>query len=211
MNISDYMTPDPITVFSGMSLPEARRTLNENYFRHLPVVDQEGVLIGIITDRDLRSAYPSSVVSQSDKTISYEQVEQKTVADIMTTSCSTLGPDAKLEDALLIFNRDQVGGIPVVTDEGRVVGLFSLLDLTGAYSNIFGVLQKDSVPVVIEDDGRENIMSEIVNLLEQNETPFSQVIRLFGKGDVNKIFIRINNKRPLEVYKVLRAKGFIIL
>jgi len=61
MYISEYMTSDPITISSATLLPEARQILNEYQIRHLPVIDSERRLIGIITDRDLRSAYPSSV------------------------------------------------------------------------------------------------------------------------------------------------------
>jgi len=211
MYISDYMTPDPITVFSGMSLPEARLTLSENNFRHLPVVDMEKKLIGIITDRDLRSAYPSSVVSQKDKIIAYEQVEQKTVADIMTVSCSTLSPDDTLDDALLIFDRDQVGGIPIVDEIGLVIGIFSLLDLTGAYRKLFGVSHKNSVLVGIEDDGRENILSEISGMFEERGFFLTQIIRLTDKNDTPKIYLRAISNQPLDVYKVLRVKGFTIL
>lgn len=211
MNITDYMTSDPITVFPGMSLPDARRTLRENHFRHLPVVDEEKKLIGIITDRDLRSAYPSSVVSKKDSIIAYEQVEQKTVADIMTGSCSTLGIDARLDDALLIFDRDQVGGIPVVDDEGRVLGIFSLLDLTAAYRKLFGVSQKDSLLIRIEDDGRVGIVTEIADLFEKQDIQLTQLLRLSEKNDVKKIYIRVISKQPLEVYTLLKNNGFNIL
>lgn len=211
MNITDYMTSDPITVFPGMSLPDARRTLRENHFRHLPVVDEEKKLIGIITDRDLRSAYPSSVVSKKDSIIAYEQVEQKTVADIMTGSCSTLGIDARLDDALLIFDRDQVGGIPVVDDEGRVLGIFSLLDLTAAYRKLFGVSQKDSLLIRIEDDGRVGIVTEIADLFEKQDIQLTQFLRLSEKNDVKKIYIRVISKQPLEVYTLLKNNGFNIL
>lgn len=211
MNITDYMTSDPITVFSGMPLPEARRTLRENHFRHLPVVDEEGMLIGIITDRDLRSAYPSSVISKRDSIIAYEQVEQKTVADIMTTSCSTLGIDARLDEALLIFDRDQIGGIPVVTDEGRVLGIFTLLDLTAAYRKLFGVSLKDSLLIRIEDDGRQGIVSEITHLFEKMGIHLTQLLRLSERNDVKKIYIRVISRQPLDVYKMLKDNGFNLL
>ncbi len=211
MNISDYMTPDPITVFPGMSLPEARRTLRENNFRHLPVVGEDKQLIGIITDRDLRSAYPSSVVSKKDSIIAYEQVEQKTVADIMTGSCSILGIDARLDDALLIFDRDQVGGIPVVDDEGRVIGIFSLLDLTAAYRKLFGVSQKDSLLIRIEDVGRRGMMSEIADLFDKQDIQLTQFFRISEKNDVKKIYIRVITRQPMEVYTLLKNNGFNIL
>jgi acetoin utilization protein AcuB len=211
MYISEYMTSDPITISSAVFLPEARRILNEFHIRHLPVVDRENKLVGIVSDRDLRSAYPSSVTTRGDKILAFEQVEKTTVADMMTTTCSTLGPDATLDDALLIFDRDKVGGIPVVSEDNVVLGIFSLLDLTAAYRKLFGVAEEGSVLIGIEDDDRDNILSEIVILLEQNGIQLTRLIRLVEKNKTTKIFMRINSKKPLEVYKLLRSKGFSFL
>ncbi len=211
MYISEYMTSDPITISSAVFLPEARRILNEFHIRHLPVVDRENKLVGIVSDRDLRSAYPSSVTSRGDKILAFEQVEKTTVADMMTTTCSTLGPDATLDDALLIFDRDKVGGIPVVSEDNVVLGMFSLLDLTAAYRKLFGVAEEGSVLIGIEDDDRDNILSELVILLEQNGILLTRLIRLVEQNEVTKIFMRINSRKPVEVYKLLRSKGFVFL
>ncbi len=211
MYISEYMTSDPITISSATLLPEARQILNEYQIRHLPVIDRERRLIGIITDRDLRSAYPSSVTPKSNALLTYAQVEKTSVEDIMTTSCSTLSPDASLDDALIIFDRDKVGGIPVVSEEEVVLGIFSLLDLTAAYRKLFGVAEEGSILIGIEDDGRENILSTLVTLLEYNNIPLTRLIRLSEKKKVAKIFMRINSLRPVEVFKLLKSKGFLLL
>ena len=211
MYISEYMTSDPITISSAVVLPEARRMLNEYHIRHLPVVDRERKLIGIVSDRDLRSAYPSSVTSRGEKNLAFEQVEKTTVADVMTSSCSTLSPDATLDDALIIFDRDKVGGIPVVSEENVVIGIFSILDLTTAYRKLFGVAEEGSILVGVEDDDRDNILSEIVLLLEQNGILLTRLIRLVEKNGNTKIFMRINSLKPVKVYKLLRSRGFIFL
>ncbi len=210
MYITEYMTSDPITVAPDLLLPDARRLLNEYQIRHLPVIDAEQRLIGIVSDRDLRSAYPSSVKSRSEKILAFEQVEKTAVADIMTTTCSTLGPEASLDDALAIFDADKVGGIPVVSEAGVVLGLFSLLDLTAAYHKLFGVGEEGSLLISIEDDGRENILSELVLLMEESNTPLSRIIRLQEKHDNGKVYICVISTKPVEVFKILRTKGFVI-
>jgi acetoin utilization protein AcuB len=211
MYISEYMTSGPMTISSAVLLPEARRMLNEYNIRHLPVVDGENRLVGIVTDRDLRSAYPSSVTSRAEKLLAFEQVEKTTVADMMTTSCSTLGPEATLDDALAIFDRDKVGGIPIVSEDNVVLGIFSLLDLTAAYRKMFGGAEEGSIFIGVKDDDRENILSELVLLLEQNGILLTRLIRLVEKNQVTKIFMRVHSQKPVEVYKLLRSKGFIFL
>ena len=138
MYISRHMTTNPITVSPAMNLPEARALLNDYHFRHLPVVDEQGILVGMLTDRDLRSAYPSSVLCDSESRLVYEKVEKTEVAEIMSTDCISLTPDSTLDDALYLFDRDQMGALPVLED-GQVVGIFSIRDLTAAYKTSFGV------------------------------------------------------------------------
>ena len=211
MYISEHMTPDPITVPPDMSLPEARRILNVHHIRHLPVVDREKKLIGIVTDRDLRSAYPSSVTSKHDKILAFEQVGKTTVADIMTTTCAALSPDASLDDALLLFDQEKIGGIPILSEEGVVLGFFSILDLTAAYRKLFGMAEKGSLLIGLEDDGRDNILSEIVILLEKNDIVLTRLIRLAESNDSAKIYMRINSQTPADVYRLLEMQGFLLL
>ncbi len=210
MYIYEHMTPDPITISSEILLPEARLLLNEYDFRHLPVVDEKRRLIGIITDRDLRSAYPSSVTVESERMLIYRKVEKTKVADIMTTSCSTLRLEATLDDALMIFDRDKVGGIPVVTDRDVVVGMFSMRDLMTAYRKLFGVDDKGSLLVGIVDDGRETIMSELVVMFEENSISLTRLIRLNQGREGAQIYMRINTLKPGLVRKLLVRSGFNI-
>jgi acetoin utilization protein AcuB len=211
MYISEYMTWDPITIPANMLLPEVRQILNEYQIRHLPVVDGEKKLIGIVTDRDLRSAYPSSVITRGEKILTFEQVEKTMVEDIMTRSCSTLQPECTLDDALVVFDRDNVGGIPIVSEDEVVLGFFSLLDLTAAYKKLFGVGEDGSVLVGIEDDGRDEILSELVTLLEQNNISLTRLIRLTDRDHATKIYLRMNCLKPAKIFKLLKSRGFVLL
>lgn len=211
MNIAEYMTSDPITISSATLLPEARQILNEYDIRHLPVIDGERRLIGIVSDRDLRSAYPSSVTTKSEAHLAYGQVEKSTVEDVMTASCSTLRPEASLDEALVIFNRDKVGGIPVVSEEGVVIGIFSLMDLTAAYNKLFGISEEGSVLITIQDDGRDNILSDLLAVLDSNNITLTRLIRLTEEKNVVKIYMRVNSFRPVEVYNLLKNHHFTVV
>lgn len=206
MYISRYMTKDPLTAIPEMPLPEARRLLNENHFRHLPVVDSEGMLVGMITDRDLRSAYPSSVLTESERQRVYERVEKATVADIMSVDCIGLRPESTLDDALLLFDREGVGALPVL-DDGRVVGIFSSRDLLMAYKELFGVGEKGSVLLGVEDDGQKGLMTRIVTLFDQHEIPFTRLMRIHDEEYGNRIYLRLNTFKIAAVLGLLREAG----
>ncbi|HIP40652.1 MAG TPA: CBS domain-containing protein [Desulfocapsa sulfexigens] len=209
MYISRHMTSDPITVSPDMLLPEARSLLNDYHFRHLPVVDAQGMLVGMLTDRDLRSAYPSSVISESERRLVYERVEKTAVSEIMSTDCVSVGTDSTLDDALFLFDRDQLGALPVLED-GRVIGIFSNRDLNAAYKNLFGVGEKGAVLIGILDDGSSNIMTRVVTLLEKEEIPFTRVLRIHDKSDGDTIYLRVNTFKIAAVLDLLVDGGFTI-
>ncbi len=209
MYISRHMTSDPITVSPAMLLPEARTLLNDYHFRHLPVVDEKGLLVGMLTDRDLRSAFPSSVLSKSERRLVYERVEQTTVAEIMSTECVSLGPDSTLDDALFLFDRDEMGALPVLVEE-KVVGIFSIRDLTAAYKNLFGVGEKGAVLIGIHDDGSPGIMTRIVTLLEEHAIPFTRLLRIDHERDDKTIYLRVNTFKITKVYALLEDAGLVV-
>ena len=206
MYISRYMTREVLSATPEMLLPEARSLLNENHFRHLPVVDKQGLLVGMITDRDLRSAFPSSMLTESERLLAYERVEKATVADIMSTECIGLTLDSTLDDALLLFNREGVGALPVLED-GRLMGIFSSRDLIVAYKGLFGVGEKGSVLLGIEDDGQSNLMTRIVTLLEQHDIPFTRLLRIHDAEHGNRIYLRLNTYKIASVINLLREAG----
>lgn len=211
MYISDYMTASPITVSGLTTLPEARKILAEYQIRHLPVIDKDDRLVGILTDRDLRSAYPSSVTTKQEALLAFDRVQQSAVEDIMTTECSTLTIDARLEDALKIFERDKVGAIPVVDEDNKVLGLFSLLDLTSAYGSLFGANEDGAFCFVIEDDGREHIFTELSQLCDSNNVVLKGLMQIQAKKDVAKIYMRVTSLKPDKVLKLLHSHSFRLL
>lgn len=202
------MTSDPITISTATQLPEARKILNEYQIRNLPVIDRDKKLIGIVTDRDLRSAYPSTVISKAEAGLAFDQVEKTTVEEIMTRSCTTMTLDSTLDDALIIFDREKVGGIPVVSEDGTILGIFSIFDLISAYRKLFGVMKEDSLLIGVEDDGRANILSDLISLLERNNISLSRLIRLEDKRHSDKIFMRISGAEPVAIYNLLKSEGF---
>ena len=209
MYISRHMTSDPITVSPDMLLPEARRLLNDYHFRHLPVVDRQGMLVGMLTDRDLRSAYPSSVISDSERRLVYERVEKTSVSEIMSTDCVSVGTDSTLDDALFLFDRDQLGALPVLND-GRVIGIFSNRDLNAAYKSLFGVGEKGAVLIGLQDDGSPNIMTRVVTLFEKEKIPFTRVLRIHNKNEGDTIYLRVNTFKIAAVLDLLEEGGFAI-
>lgn len=209
MYVRYYMTESPVTIGPEKTIEEAYRLLKNYNFRHLPVVDEFGNLLGMVTDRDLRSAYPSSMLDEEDQQRELDRVSKKPVKDIMSMNNAVLSTLSTLDDALLLFERRTVGALPVVNNNRLVVGILSFNDLMKAWRSLFGLGEKGSVLIAIEADAIPRSMSRLVQVLEEHEVMFTRLIRTEGiHGEPPMIYLRINTYNVRAVHKAIIAAGF---
>ncbi len=212
MFIADYMTADPLTITADVLIPEARRLLDDNHFRHLPVVDEEKKLIGVVTDRDLRSAYPSTAIDDETYSKIFETVSATPVNEIMSTNCSCVSIEATLDDALLVFDRDKVGALPVVTEDDVVIGIFSMRDLTAAYKKLFGSAESGSSLIAVLDETKShNSLSRIATILEEDDVQCTRLIKIGQVSGFDRIYMRVESSKVGIVHRHLQDSGFTLL
>ena len=211
MLIYEHMTPKPVTATPDQTVAEAIDILQQYNIRHLPVVDDQGVLRGVLSDRGLRSARPSTVAQSKERGTVEEKVNNTPIAVLMSRDCLFLTPNATLDDALLLFQSRKIGALPVVNEEEKVVGVFTTADLMNAYRDLFGLGAKGSVLVSIEDAGDPQALSKLVRIMEEKQVQFTRLVRVEG-SDKRKamIYLRINTYNIRSVYKALEAEGFTV-
>lgn len=125
--VKERMTRDPATVKPEEGLQEAIWKLERGQFRHLPVVDDNGKLIGMLTDRDIRLIRPSlAFVGKEDAMVQLWSlsVQQAAVFDPIKVN-----PDTTLKEAAELMLRWHVGGLPVVDERERLVGMITYTDI----------------------------------------------------------------------------------
>lgn len=110
MFINTTMTKKVMTVSKETSVLEVSELMKKNSIRHLPIVDKDNILLGIITDRDVRSAMPS-ILLDYDSHKERERIEKITVGEIMTKNPITISPMNTLEDALVLMQQTKVGAV----------------------------------------------------------------------------------------------------
>jgi acetoin utilization protein AcuB len=108
------------------SIGSAIKIMEEKRFRRLPVV-KDGILVGIVTDLDIRKALNSPFVFHEALYDEYLQNEIKVEA-CMTANPLTVSPDSDILDAAVIMHQEKIGGLPVV-EENRLVGIITISDL----------------------------------------------------------------------------------
>jgi acetoin utilization protein AcuB len=126
--VSDYMTPDPMTVAPEDSLMEALEVMRLRKVRRLPVA-VGGTLVGLVTEGDLKRAEPS-MLSQTEDDFN-RVMEETPVSRIMIRDPMTVAPDTPLLDAASTLHETKYGAMPVVKD-GRLVGILTVGDLVHA-------------------------------------------------------------------------------
>jgi CBS domain-containing protein len=127
--VRDVMSPDPVTVRGEDSGQEAASTMCRERVQHLPVLDRHGLLVGIVTDRDLRHHLLSpAVVDDLGRIPTSALLERVRVSDVMSAPAFVTSPEAPLSDAVKLMRERRFGALPVV--EGRrLVGMLTESDL----------------------------------------------------------------------------------
>lgn len=127
MLVRDRMTPNPTTVTPDTSVKDALDLIRRKRFRHLPIVDENGRLVGITTEKDLVYASPKPEMSLSQFEIQY-LLSRMTVGQVMHRNVITVSPDLPIEEAAQVMIRHRIGCLPVLEND-RLVGIISDTDI----------------------------------------------------------------------------------
>ena len=121
MNCREVMTENPVCCLPTDAVNAAARTMRREDVGAVPVVDDEKTmqLIGILTDRDLAI----KVVAES------RDPNNTTVRDVMTSTIVACRTDDDLSSAIRAMEEHQIRRVPVVDDDGRIVGIISQADV----------------------------------------------------------------------------------
>lgn len=148
--VADIMTCDPLVVGVQTPLKEAIQILATRHISGLPVVDEAGKLLGVISEADLMwqetGITPPAYIMFLDSVIylqnpvTYERdihrVLGQNVGDVMTKNPITVSPDKPLRDAARLMNEKNIHRLPVLDSEGKVIGILTRGDIVRAMAAI---------------------------------------------------------------------------
>ncbi|MGA2400788.1 MAG: CBS domain-containing protein [Syntrophobacteraceae bacterium] len=211
MFIDKSMTRDVVTVGPEAGILAAQTLMAQNRIRHLPVVVENDILVGIVTDRDIRSAMPSSILSETEKAAEEKRLAAMKVKDIMTGNPITVSPTQTLEDALMMIQDLKVGAFPVVDQDGRLKGIISVRDLMRAFVNVLG-LEEPGALLGIVVENKLGQMKRIVDAITEQHVPFGSILvsRVWEEGK-RAVFPYLLTSNISKVKNHLRELGFTLL
>jgi CBS domain-containing protein len=123
-----WMSTPPVTVAPDDRLSDALALMHEQSIRRLPVVQPTGELCGIITSGDIRGAHALLVGGIDAATIAQSLGDTK-VHEVMTETPITVQIETRLREAAMLMLDNKIGGLPVLDDNGRLVGIITESDL----------------------------------------------------------------------------------
>jgi CBS domain-containing protein len=124
--VQNVMTFAPAAVGPEDSLADAAAMMVAGGFRHVPVIDSNGRLVGILSERDLRARLGTGVERFPEA--SGDALSDR-VEDAMHASPVAVGPHTPLRDVLRALTEERVGAVPVVEEDDRLVGMISYVDV----------------------------------------------------------------------------------
>ena len=136
--IQEKMQKNPITISPEATFYEARAIIRDKGIRHLPVVDKDHRLVGLVTDNDIREAAPSDATSLSVHELHYLLGKLK-VSAFMTpkNKIITITPETIIERAAQLLHEHKIGCLPVVEGE-KLLGLITETDILSLFVDLFG-------------------------------------------------------------------------
>jgi acetoin utilization protein AcuB len=211
MFIDKSMTRDVITIHPEATLLDARAKMDENHIRHLPVVKVDNTVVGIITDRDLRSALPSVFSTCLEDPKERNRISELKVGDVMTKNPITISPMNTLEDAIMMMHKMHKGAFPVVDNEGKLTGIISTRDLIRAFINVLGI-ENPGTLLCIEVEDKLGQMKRIVDAITEEKVSFGSILvaRHWDEGK-RAIFPYLLTNNVVKVKKKLEGMGYTLL
>ena len=137
MLVRERMTRNPVLCSLDLPVNDAFDLMKKERIRRLPVVDKNGKLVGIVSDKDLLRVSPSPATTLSAYEIPYLLSKVK-VNDVMTKKVITVSEDTPIEDAARIMVDNKIGGLPVVNESNAVVGIITETDIFKTFLELLG-------------------------------------------------------------------------
>ncbi len=206
MVVEEIMKTEVITLEASATIETALKLLHENHIRHIPIVDQENHVIGIVSDRDVRDASPSIFEKDTNP-----KELQNSIESIMTTPVTTVHPLDFVEEVASIFYEQEIASVPV-TRNNKLVGiltekdmLYTLIQLTGTH------VQSSQIEVKVLN--KPGMLPQVTQVFGKRKVNISSVLIYPYKQDSSYkiIVVRLQTMNPLPIIEDLKSEGYEVL
>lgn len=206
MLVEQIMNATPHTLTKDSTIRDAMTLMREQKIRHIPIITTNRGVIGVVTQRDLKEALPSSL--EPDER---EHLLDVTVERFMIKNPIMAHPLDTVEDLALTFYDTKVGCLPVISN-GELVGIVTTTDLLYTYVELTGAHQPGSkIEIRIEDV--PGTLAGITQIMANTNTNVQSVLVYPDELSKNHrvLSIRVQTVNPIELIEALLKEGYDVL
>ncbi len=202
MLVKDWMSVNVVTVNTNDSMQHAINLLIENDISMMPVLE-DGQLVGVVTDRDLKRASPSDAVMLDIQRILY-LLSKLEVGAIMSRYPITLPVDLTVEEAAEILLKNKISGAPVLDESGKIRGIITKSDLFRAMISLTGLSHRGvQFGFVLED--RPGSIKEVTDIIRRYDARLISILSSYelAPEGYRNVYVRAFNvdREKLESLK----------
>lgn len=160
ITVDEIMTAKPFTLTDSDTVGGARKLMSDRDIRHIPILNSDGELVGLVTHRDVLAATASSLADSATT----DDVDAVPLSRIMVEEVETVSPGSSLKQAALRLKGHKYGCLPVV-DEDKIIGIITDSDFVGVAINLLEQKEEmdleDFEELDIDDDELDNLEFEV--------------------------------------------------
>jgi acetoin utilization protein AcuB len=202
MFIRERMTRNPVLCFPDLPVNEAFDLMKREHIRRIPVVDEDGMLVGIVSEADLLRVSPSPATTLSVYEIPYLLSKLK-VRDVMTKEVFTVTEDTPIENAARLMVDKRIGGLPVVNAEYAVVGIITETDIFKIFLELLGA-RKPGVRITMYAKDERGVLARIASAVAEVGGNIAASVELPGTDSTNyEILIKVTGASKDALVKAI--------
>jgi acetoin utilization protein AcuB len=199
MIVEEIMKKNVITLSGLDTLGRAKLLMFENGIRHLPVVDNQSTVVGLVTRSDIYNNYLAN--GDDNKTF---------IQNIMNRNVITGHPLDFVEEVSAIFYEHKIGCLPIVEDE-KLVGIITETDMLHTFVQLTGAHQPGS-QIDIRVANKAGMLSDVASIIKERKVNILSVLVYPSKDESHKILVfRIQTINPIPIIQDLQAHRYDVL
>jgi len=204
--VEEIMKTNVATLTTQNKIADAIQLMGEKKIRHIPIVNEQQNVVGLITDRDIRDANPSSFYAEE-----HRDILQKPLHTIMQTNIITGHPLDFVEEIAAVFYEHHISCLPIVK-ENKLAGIITETDLLRTLVELTGAHQPGSV-IEVRVRNMTGVLSDVTSVIKKRNASIQSVLVYPDKKDENykHLVIRLRTMNPMNIIEDLKTAGHTVL
>ena len=204
MFVANRMAKNPFTVTPDTKVSAAKDLMKKHRFRRLPVVDEDGKLVGFLSDRDIMRVSPSPATTLSRYEIT-SLLAKMCIGEIMQKEVVSVKDDATIEEAALIMYNHKIGGLPVVSSVGAVI---TETDIFKTFVDVMGLTHGKTRFTIADVGDRVGVVRDLGSIIADCGCNIDSLVTCQQEDGSYEIVVRFDTTDSEAVKKKLEENGF---